>query len=183
MSRIHLFTDTHVWYAYLQATSKIFADERDKKIFLEYVLQSKKEKGFRVFAFSLLDDEVHILMDTEEQQAETATGILKDLFSGYRDYYLANHGKTAQGGIEGKVKCLPVCQTKELLELCKCIHQKPLKKGYVKKLDDYWWSSFLTYRGVYSWEFVDTRPVLSSLSDSEVKSRRQFRKFHQQEPG
>ena len=39
MSRINLFVDTHVQYAYLKSGIKVLADERDKKKFLDFVLR------------------------------------------------------------------------------------------------------------------------------------------------
>lgn len=181
MSRINLFIDTHVWYAHLKVTSKVFADERDKKYFLGVVLQSREENGFRVFAFSLLDDEAYFLLGMTEGRAEAIGQILRELFHQYEDYYRKSHGKTVPADIEWEEKCRSVYQAEEILDICRYIHQMPVEKGYVKKLADYWWSSFLTYRGIYFWEFVDTRPVLWYLSDSQMKSVQLFMKLHRKE--
>lgn len=175
VSRINLFIDTHVWYAHLKVTSKVFADERDKKYFLGVVLQSKEENGFRVFAFSLLDDEAYFLLGMEEGKAGEAGQILRGLLHRYEEYRPKGRIRTVQ---DGEINCMPVCRAEEMLDICRYIHQRPVEKGYVKKIADYWWSSFLTYRGIYSWEFVDTRPVLWYLSDSEEKSIQIFLKLH-----
>ena len=181
MSRFDLFIDTHVWYASLKLEKKAFADERDKKKFLEYLLQSKKEKGLRVFAFSLLDDEVHFLLGTKEEDREAAAQNLWYLLRRYEEYYLVSHGKNRKESLEGQADCRPLYRTEEILDICRFIHRMPVEEGYVRKLDDYWWSSFLTYRGIYSWEFVDTRPILWCFSDNREKNGRQFIKFHRQE--
>lgn len=180
MSRMKPFGNTHVWYACLSVTSRVFADERNKKEFLTYVFQAKKRENFRVFAFSLLDDGMHLLLNTEQESMEAVKNTVFAIFQRYELVYREHCGRSCAGKIGVSLECLAVRRTEELLDVCRCIHRWPVEEGYVKKIDDYWWSSYITYRDIYVWEFVDTRPILWALSDDAERSSQMFLRLHRQ---
>lgn len=81
MSHIDLFINTQVYYICLKFKSKIFADERDKRKFLDFVLQRQNSEKVRVFAFAVLDDEIHLLIGIpgeKQKAADESDGILKN---------------------------------------------------------------------------------------------------------
>ena len=68
---------------------------------------------------------------------------------------------------------------REIAARCRQIHRLPLEKGYVSRLDDYWWSSYITYAGEYDWEMVDCRIFSLYFSANPEVARRRLVKFHQ----
>lgn len=171
MSRVIEPTNLHTWYAYLVLTPKAFSDERDKNHFLELVRHSREREGLRIFAFVILDDEIHFLIGTKEEAVSAAAGKIQLLLEKFM-------GKEAR--IPTAPVCLPV-QDKEgfLQTMCK-IHRLPLEQQYVNRLEDYWWSSYLAYRGLCAWDFVDTQPVLSCLPKDLPQRERYFLRLHQE---
>lgn len=168
--------DHHIFYAFLKFHSKSLADEKDKKSFLDFALQPKEDWG-SVLAFTVLDDEVHFLLQikktAEESSEQTAERILEQ-WSNYLEkmHKFQQNPELFLEGIE---------QEEQMLKICKEIHQLAVNQGYVKERKDYWWSSFQSYRGVYSWEKVDVQPILSCFSEDLSKARIMFQRFHRKE--
>ena len=63
----------------LRAENQPFADERDKKKFLDLVEEQKKEKELDIFAFCVTDEECHFLVlgDSEGKLAEAADAVVR----------------------------------------------------------------------------------------------------------
>ena len=73
----------------LRAENQPFADERDKKKFLDLVEEQKKEKELDIFAFCVTDEECHFLVlgDSEGKLAEAADAVVKN----FAAHYSAHH--------------------------------------------------------------------------------------------
>ena len=54
----------HIFYAFLKMEAGVFADEKDKKKFLDFALAFQRDKKISVLAFVVLDDEIHFLVQS-----------------------------------------------------------------------------------------------------------------------
>lgn len=174
MSCIDQFTNAHVYYYCLKFNSKRLADERDKKKFLDLVLRRQRENRVQLFAFAVLDDEVHFAAGLPEQLC--GSGSLYRWCEGC----CPAERKRIKEADPGKAEIAPVETMEELLRICLDIHLLPVRHGYVKLASDYWWSSLKTYRGTYLWENVNEEPLLRYLDSDVEAGRRRFIRLHQE---
>lgn len=175
MPRIDLFIDTHVFYAFLKFKSKILADERDKRKMLDCILMSQGERPFCVLAFVLLDDEAHFLLGIPENNPGLAKCSVHAMLERCRGVCFPLSGMTDCFIEESYIS---LTRTEEVLNTCRQIHLLPADQGYVRSIRDYWWSSYQTYRGVYSWKCVDIFPLLHQLSEDTERGRQQLLQLH-----
>lgn len=176
MPRIELPIDTHVFHAFLRFETSILADEKDKKKFLDFALKSQQEEIISVMAFVILDDEVDFLLGIRERSGagRTACSRLK-----YWERFIVKEHPEEKKNIQCRNRELK--QEEEILEICRYIHMLPLTRGYVKRIRDYWWSSYQTYRGCYFWKNLDTGPLLGYFGRDIKKSRIHFLRYHRRE--
>ena len=168
----------HIFYAFLKMEAGVFADEKDKKKFLDFALVSQKDKKISVLAFVILDNEVHFLVRSSgEMKAEdTVRKMLKD----WEKYLRKEHFQTLNAA-RMEYDCQEIETEKAALDICRYIHRLPLERGYVKRMRDYWWSSFQTYRGIYRWPGVDIIPFFTYFTDNTEKGRILFLRYHRRE--
>lgn len=69
----------------------------------------------------------------------------------------------------------------EVIRLCQNIHLQPLREGYVEDINDYWFSSWQSYRDYYIWTGVDIDPVLKLLSAKREKALQRFQAQQKQQ--
>lgn len=168
-----------IFYHVLEGSRYLFADERDKKKFLDILFRVEKEEEWRVYAFCVTDSCAYFVIEADGvcslrrgvQRAanEFLAGYRKDpSHRGSRETVLKSDVLRELGSLE------------EIAACCREIHRLPLEKGYVNRLDDYWWSSYITYAGEYEWNLVDCRILLLCFSADPDIARRRLVKFHQQ---
>ncbi|MDD2958656.1 MAG: hypothetical protein PHE06_04650 [Lachnospiraceae bacterium] len=174
MSRIDNIIDTHVYYSILKAEKKIFADERDKWKFLNILFQLYGENHFSVYAFSVLDDEMHILWKGKEQEQ---SGVLDQLVKKYKSYYGKMY-RITEDAVKIEMTFSEISNLSQIPSICREIHYLPIRYGYAGELNDYWWSSFQTYRQAYRWPGIEESAVLRYFDDNPEEGYRRFVKFH-----
>ncbi len=78
----------------------------------------------------------------------------------------------------GRIKKLDTLA--EIAKCCRMIHRIPLEEGYVSRIRDYWWSSYLTYLGSYDWGIVNCQVFFLYFSADTELARKKFKQFHRQ---
>lgn len=151
---------------------KIFSDEVDKYRLLSMVKEEKTVGKWSVYAFSLLDDRLDLLLNGKEEQEKGAVDFGRYILSRYETYYENKRGKPEK--VEVQIDCRSLSADAELARSCMRIHLLCMKEKYVRKLKDYWWSSYQTYRGEYDWKFVDTAPLMKVMHLEGKKAGKQF---------
>lgn len=174
---LHQKESERVYYHVLEGSRFIFADEINKKKLLDIVLDVQKREEWRIHAFCLTDDSAHFVTET------TRSGLCRGMADASREYLHEFRKRTTLPG--DMEPGLYAGGTRELDSLqniafcCREIHRLPLERGYVRRLDDYWWSSYITYAGIYDWAMVDCRTVLVYFSANPDTARRKLQRFHQ----
>ncbi len=179
MSREKLFTDIHVHYIYMKFCQKILAEETEKYCFLRRLVQAQREWPISVFAFVLLDDEIHFLAGIRKENGTFFLELLSELVNAKTTKRCGEFGKEAQEFMEvcREKHSIPVECEDSFLELVRQIHALPVKERYVSSVRDYWWSSYQTYRGAYQWQCLEENSVLNCFSPEPERGRQLFLKF------
>lgn len=187
-----------VFYHVLEGSPYLLADERDKRRLLDILFDIEREEGWLIYAFCITDDSAYFIIEADG--SGTVRRGMQRLACRFQQPVRAGQrpkGRPAkeypQGGFSLKDRppedrpevCLSIRTLRELSSLseiascCRQIHRLPLEEGYVSRIGDYWWSSYITYTGEYNWALVDCQVVSLYFSADPDVARSRLRKFHQ----
>jgi len=134
----------------------IFADNSDRKKQLEILSSLVKKYNFKVYAYCLMRNHIHLLIETGNTPLSK---LMRELLTSYVQYF--NKRWNRKGHLLGdRYKSILVDKDAYLLTLQRYIHLNPVKAKIVKHPVDYMWSSYREYMGLQS-TFIDTMTVLA----------------------
>lgn len=161
----------------------IFKDDEDRERFLERLGEAVDEFGLRLYLFSLLQNHVHLLIETPQANL---SAFMHKLQTAYTVYYNLRH-RRAGHLMQGRFGAEPVQGDTHLLKLTRYIHLNPVFVGRMRKeplevrrdcLRQYPWSSYRGYAGLARpYDFVDESPVLKMMEVPAKKRRPAYRRF------
>jgi len=154
---------------------KIFYDDRDRRKYLEILWRLKKVHSFRLHAYVLMLNHVHLLLETGA--VGRLSRIMQRLSSGYTQYFNGRH-RLAGHLFQGRYKAILCDKDSYLLELSRYLHLNPVRAKMVEDPGKYAWSSYGGYIGEsrgQSW--LDTQEVLHQFSRNVSEARKLYRKF------
>jgi REP element-mobilizing transposase RayT len=147
---------------------KIFKASNDYLKYLYTLSDYKKRYKFLLYAYVLMKNHVHLLIETKEVPLSK---ILQGINQRYTMYFNRKY-KTVGHLFQGRYKAILCDKDEYLLSLVKYIHFNPLRGGVVKMIDSYRWTSHHSYvkKNIPrdNLDIVDTDKVLRLFS--EVKS-------------
>ena len=145
-------SESGIYHIMLRGINKqvIFEDEEDNFKFLETLKKYKAISGYKIFAYCLMSNHVHLLLKVEKEDIDL---IIKRIASSYVYWY---NWKYKRNGhlFQDRFKSEPVENDSYFLTVVRYIHQNPLKAGVCKSIDGYNFSSYNEY--VKKADLVDT---------------------------
>lgn len=149
----------------------IFEDDEDRQKLIEVLAKSKEISQCRIFAYCLMDNHVHILL----QEIEESISMMIQRFSS--SYVIWYNGKHERCGhlFQERFKSEAVETDSYFLTVLRYIHQNPIKAKIVKDVTDYKWSSYSEY--TESRQIIDKEYALNMFSDEPVEAVVRFTKF------
>ena len=152
---------------------KIFNREEDYKIFLNYLKTIKEKKGFNLYAYCLMPNHIHLLIEVKSHNLSV---IMQRLLTSFTKYFNLNN-KTWGHLFQGRYKAILCEKDSYLLELVRYIHLNPVRAKIAEKPKDWNWSGHKKYLGMSQDVFVDEEEVLQYFSDSKSKARVLYEEF------
>ncbi|MGB9699327.1 MAG: transposase [Thermodesulfobacteriota bacterium] len=153
---------------------QIFRATADNEQYLKILEDYKFRYDFLIFAYVLMENHVHLLMETKEVPLSK---ILQGINQRYTMYF--NRKYTTLGHLfQGRYKAILCEKETYLLSLVKYIHMNPVRVGIAKNPGEYRWSSHLSYIGkVRSGGVVDSELVLKMFGDDRREATRAYREY------
>ncbi|MEW6377014.1 MAG: transposase, partial [Thermodesulfobacteriota bacterium] len=151
----------------------IFLDEKDSKTFLTYLSDYKIRCPFKLFAYALMKNHLHLLIEVEEIPLGR---IMQSVLFRYTRYFNKRYGEVGHL-FQGRYKAIVCDKDAYLLELVRYIHLNPVRAKMVKGPEDYAWTSHLSYLGKGRDHLIDEGFVLEQFSDNRSLARRRYRQF------
>ena len=151
----------------------IFLDEKDYQTYLSYLSECKARYRFRLYAYALMRNHVHLLLEVE---ATPLSKIMQGLQFRYTRYFNRRYGKVGHL-FQGRYKAILCDKDPYLLGLVRYIHLNPIRSKVVKDLEKYRWISHLRYLGKTNDGLVDEEFVLSQFGKNKYVARRKYREF------
>ena len=137
----------------------IFEAEEDYKKFIETILKYKAVSGYKVFAYCLMSNHIHLIIKEEKEEIDQ---IMKRIAGSYVYWY--NWKYYRKGHLfQDRFKSEPIEEEKYLLTAIRYIHQNPVKAGMVENIDEYEYSSYNEYKSENG-EVVDTDFVYNIIN-------------------
>jgi len=145
----------------------IFQDEEDKDIYLDRLLQCKKDSAFELYAYCLMSNHVHLLI---KEGNESISIVMKRIGISYAYWYNKKYDRIGHL-FQDRFRSEAVENDKYLLTVTRYIHQNPVKIGL--RIDD--WTSYNSY--LKDTVFVDTQLILEMFSANKKEARMMFIEF------
>ena len=139
----------------------IFEDSEDYLRFLDIVQECQALCDFKLYAYCLMGNHVHLLLKVQNDGLET---IFKRIGGRYVYYYNVKYQRVGHL-FQDRFKSEPVDDDAYFLTVLRYIHQNPVKAKLCLKVEDYPFSSFAEY--LHESTFVDTAFALSMIDCSE----------------
>ena len=164
-------SDSGVYHVMLRGNDQqqIFYDREDYMQFLRCLSACKQVSGFKLYAYCLMGNHVHLLLNAKNEPID---GTIKRLTSKYVYWYNLKYDRTGHL-FQGRFKSEPVETDTYFLAVLRYIHQNPVKAGLVDELEEYEWSSYREY--MVERQIIDAKLVISMLNEDE------FVQWHRQD--
>ncbi|MBI3333091.1 MAG: transposase [Candidatus Omnitrophica bacterium] len=157
----------------------IFMEERDRKMFLQFLADAVSEFQLRLIAYCLMENHYHLFLQTLKANLQTAMKNLQGKYAQYVNFRYERVGPLFQGRYNSRL----VNADQYALALTRYIHRNPLEAGSVQKLDDYPWSSYPSYSGKMPiWNWLDASWLLGQFGSETNRAQQNFIQFHEQVP-
>ncbi|KNZ43096.1 transposase [Acetobacterium bakii] len=147
----------------------IFMDDEDKMFFMEKLKRAKETGEFKLYAFCLMDNHVHLLLKEGEEIGVS----MKRITVGYVRYHNQKYGR--EGHLfQNRYHSEPVEDDRYLLTVSRYIHNNPLKAHMAASQAEYRWSSYRNYLDAYHGIIT---PIDAELMQSYFNQLSDFEKF------
>ncbi|GAB6159012.1 hypothetical protein JCM39194_22120 [Desulfotomaculum varum] len=153
----------------------IFEEEEDSIKFLQTLGEFKVISGFKIYAYCLMGNHVHLLIKEENEELSL---IMRRIGASYVYWYNMKYERCGHL-FQDRYKSEAVEDNKYFLTVLRYIHQNPVKAGITKDIDQYKWSSFHEY--IYKSKIVDTDFALQIFSGNREMAIENFIAFHKAE--
>ena len=153
---------------------KVFKEPSDFKKYLGILASYKQRYHFRLYAYVLMGNHVHLLIETKDVPLSK---VLQGINQSYTLYFNRTY-KTSGHLFQGRYKAILCDQERYLLALLKYIHYNPLRARIVETPGKYAWSSYRAYLAKTAGpDLIDTEQVLRMFSENRSRARRQYEAF------
>jgi len=117
----------------------IFIEEEDYKHYLNTIQRYKKKYGFKLFAYCLMTNHIHLLIKVTERGG--ISRIMQSITVAHTRYY--NYKYRRCGHVwQGRFMSPIVSEDDHLLTVMRYIEQNPLRAKMVNRVEEYRWSSY-----------------------------------------
>lgn len=172
-----VLSKTGLYHIYFRGINRqnLFEEKSDYQKFLCIINDQKTESEFKLYAYCLMDNHVHLFI--REKEAGDIKKIMHSILTKYVGWF--NYKYDRKGVlISNRYKSEPIENESYCLNLIRYIHQNPLNAGIVDKLEDYLWSSYTEYLQENRASLIDTEMLFDMLGVASTQLSDAFVEFH-----
>jgi len=154
--------------------SAVFICDDDYQRYLENLIEAKREYAIKVYAYCLMTNHVHLIVDPGDSIASISY-LMKRLAARQTRY--VNRLERRSGSLwEGRYKISPIETDAYLLACCRYVEMNPVKAGMVEMPEQYRWSSFVDKINC-NWAWLDRDPCYGTLASTLAGCAEEYRDF------
>ena len=146
---------------------RIYISRYDYKKFLEYIMQAKEKYKFHLYAYVLMSNHYHLLLETTQPNLSK---IMHYVNGAYTTYYNIKRKKSGHL-FQGRYKSIVIDTDSYFKELSRYIHLNPVRAKLVNKPDEYEWSSYHGYVSKRGDKLIDKKQIKMYLDMTEGQYR------------
>ena len=185
-------SSTGIYHVILRGNNrqKIFHTDEDYVAFLKRLREYKNQCGFRLYAYCLMDNHIHLLLQELDEPLDL---IMRRLCGSFVYWY--NHRYDRVGHLfQDRFRSETVEDDQYLATVLRYIHRNPVKAGLCPDPADFTWSSYCELLRPLPAErqggstsqqtttdeldLTDRRAVLAIFHTRSQEAQRRFREFH-----
>jgi REP element-mobilizing transposase RayT len=156
------------------ARQSIFLDDEDRQRFLSVVERVVSRFHLDLYAYCLMDNHYHLLLETREANLSRA---MRQLNGVYTQGFNRRHSQVGHV-LQGRFKAILVDRDAYLLELCRYVVLNPVRSKITRKPDTYRWSSYRATAGRAAVPpFLAVDWVLAQFSKQRTAAQRRYERF------
>src|SRR5262245_8736870 len=151
----------------------LFHDDKDREFYLHRLEQYRKRYGFTIYAYVLMGNHVHLLVETGKTPLSK---IMQGLQFIYTRYFNRRYRKIGHL-FQGRYRAINCDRDEYSSELVRYIHLNPARMKRPTAGRDHSWSSHPAYLGEASVVQVDTTLVLERFGSRLGRARAGYLRF------
>jgi len=151
----------------------IFEEDENVIRFLETLGQFKEKSGYKLYAYCLMGNHIHLLLKEEDEELGI---IMRRIGASYVYWYNLKYNRCGHL-FQDRFKSEPVEGEKYLLAVLRYIHQNPLKAGLVKDIADYKWISYGEF--INKADIIDADFIMGFFGEERISAIDNFKAFHE----
>ena len=156
---------------------RIFRRGRDYKKFLKILKQVKREYPFYLYAYNLLPNHFHLIIERRRISISKIMGRINSLYAQYFNRYYKRSGHLFQGRFYSSV----IDKEKYFWAAARYVDLNAVRAGLVKRPEDYPWSSYLVYyQKYYNGDLIDRERFLGYVEGDIEEARLKYLEFVQE---
>jgi len=150
----------------------VFISEEDYLYYLDNLREWKEELGCKVYAYCLMTNHVHLIVDPGEDERNLAQ--LMKRVAGRQTRYVNKLEKRTGSLWEGRYKSSTISTNEYLLSCCRYVELNPVRAGIVADPKDYHWSSYGSKTGIRKEDWLDFDPCYMGLAGNQKKRAERY---------
>jgi len=152
----------------------IVEDDTDRQGFLDVLASVVQRYGWRCYAYCLMDNHYHLLVETPEGNLSRG---MRQLGGVYTQRFNRRHHRVGHL-FQGRFKAILVEEQAYLLELCRYVVLNPVRAAMVASVDQYRWSSYRATAGRCTGPaWLQTDWVLGQFGRQRSLAQASYRRF------
>ncbi len=167
---------THV-KSFCSPGSRIFLEQSNRQAFIELLDELLNEYEITCYAFCLMNDHYHLLLETRTTNLSL---MMRSLNGRYTQYFNREYHQTG-AVFRGRFKSVVIQKDLYLLEMCRHIVLNPIRTDIVDNPEDFIWSSYRATAGLEqapSWLVVDD--LLAHFDANKKTACKKYRDYIEQ---
>ncbi len=167
------YSEIKVYHIIIRGVDKqnIFYEDKDKYNFLKIIRNTKEKYNYEIYAYCLMDNHVHMVIYDKENQLSK---IMQSIEISYVIYFNSKYERVGHL-FQNRFLSKKIENQNYLMQVCRYIHQNPLKSG-ICKTEEYKWSSYDEY--VKKDKIINSQMILEFFSENYEEAKKMFIKFH-----
>lgn len=156
------------------ARQDVYADDADRGHFLESLGREIEQQGWKCYAYCLMSNHYHLLIETPE--ANLVAG-MRRLNGVYSQTFNRRHHRVGHL-FQGRYKAIMVDRDSYLLALCRYIVLNPVRAKMVRTAREWRWSSYRATAGLTQAPgWLETGWMLSQFAAHRKRAQLAYRRF------
>jgi len=157
----------------------LFLSDDDRLRFIETLKMAKKKYNFLIYAYCLMDNHVHLLID---DNGNDISKLVQSINISYAYYFNRTYSRCGHL-FQDRFKSELVDNDGYLLEVSRYIHNNPVKANIVKEPSKFQWSSYNIYTGRVKdlYRLIDKGRILYNFSNNHAKAVKEYINYVYQE--